>query len=127
MKKVTLVVLGMLMMILTYSQSFDRVVRASKCEWRGSDWVTVSTSRPTDYFVIIKDWEITIGTSKFRTYGDVEKSNYDQHVTFTWNCINANGVKCFFMMKKSKLSTNIHSLYSIVYPETGVMYEYETE
>jgi hypothetical protein len=74
----------------------------------------------------MKDWEITIGEYKFKTYDDYEKSTYNDHVTYTWKCVNGNGVKCYFMMKKFKPEVSSHMLYSIVY-DTGVMYDYECE
>ena len=110
----------------SYSQDFNRVIVASKSEWNGSEWKTVSSSRPTDMFVIMKEWDITIGTYKFKTYDTPEKTTYEDHVTYTWKCVNGEGSKCYFMMKKFKPEVSSHMLYSIVY-ETGVMYEYETE
>lgn len=127
MKKLTLIVVSLLVTLFTYAQDFSKVIRASKVEWNGTEWKTVSTNYPADYFVIMKDWDITIGTYKFKTYGDYEKTTYDDHVTFTWKCVNGNGEKCMFMMKKFRPEVSTHMLYSILYAETGVMYEYETE
>ena len=127
MKKVTLTVVSLLLTLFSYAQDFNKVIRASKVEWNGTEWKTVSTNYPADYFVIMKDWDITIGTYKFKTYGDWEKTTYEDHVTYTWKCVNGNGEKCMFMMKKFKPEVSTHMLYSILYPETGVMYEYETE
>jgi hypothetical protein len=127
MKKVTLIVVSLLLTLFSYAQDFNKVIRASKVEWNGTEWKTVSTNYPADYFVIMKDWDITIGTYKFKTYGDWEKTTYEDHVTYTWKCVNGNGEKCMFMMKKFKPEVSTHMLYSILYPETGVMYEYETE
>jgi hypothetical protein len=126
MKKVSLIVVSLLLTAFSYSQSFDRVVQASKLEWTNGVWKTVSSSSPTDMFIIIKDWTITIGTYKFKTYDDPEKTTYEDHVTYTWKCVNGNGDKCIFMMKKFKPEVSTHMLYSILYAETGVMYEYET-
>ena len=126
MKKVTLIAVSLLLSIFAFSQSFDRVVRSSKCEWRNQQWVTIATDYPTDMFVIIKDWEITLGTYKFKTYDQPDKTTYDDHITYTWKCVNGNGDKCMFMMKKFKPEVSSHMLYSIIY-DTGVMYEYETE
>jgi hypothetical protein len=126
MKKLSLIVVSLLLTILSYSQDYNRVVRASKCEWKEDKWITVSTEYPKDCFVIIKDWDVTLCTYKFRTYDEADKDVYDDHVTYTWKCVNGNGDKCFFMMKKFKPQVSTHMIYSIVY-ETGVMYEYETE
>jgi len=126
MKKVSLMVVGLLLTLLSYSQDFNRVIKATKSEWINNEWKTIRTSAPTDMFIIIKDWEITVGTYKFRTFDDPEKTTHENHVTFTWKCVNGEGEKCFFMMKKFRPEVTSHSLYSIVY-DTGVMYEYETE
>jgi hypothetical protein len=126
MKKLSLIVVSLLTTLFSYSQDFNKVIRASKVEWTGTEWKTVSSSYPTDFFVIMKDWDITIGTYKFKTYDDYEKTTYDDHVTFTWKCVNGNGEKCHFMMKKFKPEVSTHMLYAILY-DTGVMYEYETE
>jgi len=126
MKKVTLLLLGFLLTLFSYSQDFSRVVKATKSEYKNNEWVTVQTEYPTDMFVIMKDWDITIGTYKFKTYDQPEKSTYDDHVTYTWKCVNGDGYKCFFMMKKFRPEITTHMLYSIVY-ESGVMYEYESE
>ena len=126
MKKLSLIVVSLLLTLFSYSQDFNRVITASKSEWNGTEWKIVSSSKPTDIFVIMKDWEITIGTYKFKTYDDPDKSTYDDHVTYTWKCVNGEGAKCYFMMKKFNPQVSTHMLYSIVY-DTGVMYEYECE
>jgi len=126
MKKVSMLLIGLVMTLFSYSQDFNRVVRATKSEWINNEWKTIRTIVPTDMFIIIKDWEITIGTYKFKTYGEVEKNTYEGHVTYTWKCINSDGEKCYFMMKKFRPEISSHMLHSIVY-ESGVMYEYETK
>jgi hypothetical protein len=126
MKKIVLIVVSLLLTLFSYSQDFNRVIVASKSEWNGTEWKTISSSRPTDMFVIMKDWDITIGTYKFKTYDESEKTIYDTHVCYTWKCVNGNGEKCVFMMKKFKTEVSSHMLYSILY-DTGVMYEYECE
>jgi hypothetical protein len=127
MKKVTLIVVCLLLTLFSYSQDFYRVVQASKSEWNGTEWKTVSSSKPTDLFIISKDWDITIGEYKFRTYDDYEKTTFEDHVTYSWKCINGEGVKCIFMIKKFKPEISSHALYSVLYSESGVMFEYETE
>jgi len=126
MKKLSLIVVSLLLTLFSYSQDFNRVITASKSEWNGVEWKTLSSSNPTDMFVIMKDWDITIGTYKFKTYDNPEKTTYESHVCYTWKCVNGNGEKCTFMMKKFKPEVSTHMLYAIVY-DTGVMYEYECE
>lgn len=126
MKKVILVVVSLLATLFSYSQDFSRIVKATKSEWRNDKWIETSVEYPKESFVIIKDWDINIGPYKFKTYGEPEKSTYENHVTYTWKCVNANGDKCYFMMKKFRPEISSHMMYSIVY-DTGVMYEYEGE
>lgn len=126
MKKIKLLILCLVISLAAYTQSFSRVVRSSKCEFRNNEWVTISTQYPTDVFVIMKDWEINIGTYKFKTYDQAEKNVYESHIVYTWKCVNSEGNKCLFMMKKFRPEVSTHMLYCIVY-DTGVMYEYETE
>lgn len=126
MKKIIAIVVGLLVTLCSYSQDFSKIISATKSEYRNEKWVVISTDYPTDMFLIMKDWDVTIGTYKFKTYDESEKTVYDTHVCYSWKCINGNGEKCMFMMKKFKPEVSTHMLYGIVYP-TGVMYEYETE
>ena len=126
MKKLTLLVISLVVTTLSYSQDFNRIIRATKSEWRNEAWVTVAADNPVSLFVIIKDWDITIGTYKFRTFDAPEKNVYETHITYTWKCVNGNGDKCLFMMKKFRPEISQHVMYSIVYT-SGVMYEYESE
>lgn len=126
MKKLSLIVVSLLLTIFSYAQDFNKVLVASKSEWNGTEWKVISSSNPTDMFVIMKDWDITIGTYKFKTYDDPQKTTYESHVCYTWKCVNGDGVKCAFMMKKFRPEVSTHMLYAILY-DTGVMYEYECE
>lgn len=126
MKKVALLALGLVLTLISYSQSFYKIVISSKSEFKNEKWVNVGTKRPVDEFVIVNETNITIGTYKFKVYGDYEKTEYEKHTTYTWKCINGEGGKCYFMMKLFKPEVTKNVLYSIIY-DSGVMYEYETE
>ena len=126
MKKVSLIVVSLLLTLFSYSQDFNRVVNVTKSEWIGDSWKVVSSNKPDEMFVIINEWDITIGTYKFRTYDTPEKTTYENHVCYTWKCVDKDGDKCIFMMKKFKPEVSTHMLYGILYPENLVMYEYET-
>ena len=112
--------------LFSYSQSFTKVIRSSKLEWNGTEFVNASTNYPTDCFLIMKDWNVTVGIYKFKTYGGYVKTIFADHICYTWKCVNANGENCLFMMKTFKPEVTTHMVYSIVYT-TGVMYEFETE
>ena len=126
MKKITLIVVSLLITLFSYSQSIDRVVKSMKSEWNGNEWKTIATNYPKELFIVTKEWEIRIGDYLFKTYDTPEKNTYENHVCYTWKCVNAEGKKCLFMMKKFNPDITSNILYSIVY-DTGVMYEYVVE
>jgi hypothetical protein len=127
MKKLTLIVVSLLATLLSYSQDFSRVIKATKSEYKDDKWVVVDTQYPTDMFIIIKDWDIKIGSYKLKTYDDPEKVVYEQHICYSWKCIDADGDKCMFMVKKFKPEVSTHVLYGVVYEQALLMYEYECE
>jgi hypothetical protein len=127
MKKLSLIVVSLLLTIFSYSQDFSRVIKATKSEFKDDKWVVVDTKYPTDMFIIMKDWDITIGTYKLKTYDAPEKTMYDSHITYSWKCVNGDGDKCMFMIKKFKPEISSHMLYGVVYEQYLTMYEYETE
>jgi hypothetical protein len=126
MKKVALIVVCLLTTLFSYSQSFSKVLRSAKLEYKEGEWVKVEEQYPEDYFIILDGYNVTIGTHKFKTYGESEKTTYDDHVVLTWKCVNKNGDKCLFMMKKFRPEVTTHTVFGIGY-DTGVIYEYETE
>ena len=126
MKKLSLIVVSLLFSLLCFSQDFNRVVNVTKSEWSGEAWKVVSSNKPSDMFVIINEWDITIGTYKFKTYDTPEKNTYEDHICYTWKCVDKDGDKCLFLMKKFRPEVSTHMLYAILYPENFVMYEYET-
>lgn len=127
MKKITLIVVGLLMTVFSYSQSFNRIIKAVKSQYTDNKWVEIESQEPKDAFLIMKDWDITIGTTKYRTYDESEKTTYEDHEAYTWKCVDADGTKCYFIIKRFKPSVTPHMVYVIVYEEAGVMYEYVTE
>jgi len=127
MKKLSLIVVSLLVTLFSYSQSFNRILKATKSDFKDNKWTVLETKYPTDMFIIMKDWDITIGTYKLKTYDNYDKITYDDHVTYKWKCVNGEGEKCFFMIKKFKPEVTNHILYVIVYEQYNLMYEYETE
>lgn len=127
MKKLSLIVVSLLLTVISYSQDFNRVIKATKSEFKNDKWEIIDTQYPTDMFVIIKDWDIKIGTYKLKTYDEPEKTTYEQHVCYSWKCVDADGDKCIFMIKKFKSEVTNHILYAVVYGQALLMYEYECE
>jgi hypothetical protein len=127
MKKISLLVVSLFLTLLSHSQDFKRVLKSTKLEFNTDKWTVVETQYPTDLFVILKDWDITIGSYKLKTYDSPEKSSYDTHIVFSWKTVDQEGNKCVFMIKKFKQEVSNHMVYSVVYEQYLTMYEYETE
>jgi len=127
MKKLSLMVVGLLLTAISYSQDFSRIIQATKSVYKDEKWVTVDTQHPTDDFVIIKEWDVIIGSYKLKTYDDPEKIVYDDHTTYTWKAINKDGEKCLFMIKSFPPAVSSHVLYCVVYIQYSIMYEYECD
>lgn len=127
MKKLSLIVVCLLLTLLGFSQDFSRVLKITKSEWKNDNWSVVDTQYPKDLFIIMKDWDIKIGTFKLKTYDEPEKTTYEVHTVYSWKCIDENGEKCTFMMKKFKPEVTTHILIGLVYEQYLTMVEYETE
>jgi hypothetical protein len=127
MKKLSLLLIGLCLTLLSQSQDFKRVLKSTKLEFNSDKWTVVETQYPTDLFVILKDWNITIGSYKLKTYDSPEKSAYDTHIVFSWKAVDQEGNKCVFMIKSFKQEITNHIVYSVVYEQYLTMYEYETE
>jgi hypothetical protein len=78
-------------------------------------------------FIIIKDWDIKIGAVKLKTYDEPEKATYESHITYSWKCIDKDGDKCIFMIKRFKPEITTHMLYGIIYTQYSIMFEYEVQ
>lgn len=127
MKKITLIVVSLLVTLFSYSQDFNRIIQANKSIYKDEKWVTVDVQYPKDEFLIMKGWDITIGTYKIKTYDEPEKTTYEDHITYTWKAVNPDGDKCMFMIKKFNPSVSSHMVYCVVYEQFSTMYEYECE
>lgn len=127
MKKLSLIVVSLLFTLFGYSQDFSRVIKVTKSEWKNDNWSVLDTQYPKDLFIIMKDWDIKIGTFKLKTYDEPEKTIYEVHTVYSWKCIDENGDKCTFMMKKFKPEVTTHILIGVVYEQYLTMVEYETE
>ena len=132
MKKLTLIVVSLLVTLFSYSQK-DRIVKVTSFTYKNDKWVLTETQiPPANQYVILDGWDVTIGKYKFRTYGDYDKNVYDDHTTYTWNAISQDSADCYFMMKIFKPEVTTHTIFSIVYPPPTdhyypIMHEFECE
>jgi len=126
MKKLSLIVVSLLLTMFAYSQpTFHKIVKATRCEFKNDKWVDVETKSISDMFIIIDESNITVGTSKYRTYGDYEKATSGNYTTYTWKCVNSDGKNCFFVMAVTEINT--HWMYSFIYTDEATMFQYECE
>jgi hypothetical protein len=126
MKKLSLIVVSLLLTLFSYSQEFDRVTNVTQYSWSGIKWEIVDSNQPKNMFIIIKDWNISIGSIKFKTYDIPEKNVYETHTTMAWKCIDEKGNNCIFMMKFFSVDGSKYIVYTIVY-SSGTMFEYNVE
>jgi len=131
MKKITLIVVSLLVTLLSYSQS-NKILKATSSTFKNDKWVLTETQYPVNQFVTLDGWDVTIGKFKFRTYGQYEKNVYEDHITYTWNAISQDSTDCYFMMKVFNPEVTTHIIYSIVYPPPTdyyypIMHEFECE
>jgi hypothetical protein len=131
MKKLTLIVVSLLVTLFSYSQK-DRIVKATSSTYKNEKWEVTETQYPVNQFVTIKDWDVTIGKFKLKTYGQYEKNVYEDHITYTWSATTQDDTDCYFMMKVFDPNVTSHIIYSVVYPPPTdyyypIMHEFECE
>jgi len=126
MKKLSLMVVGLLLTVISYSQDYYHIVRATQLEYRDTGWADIQTQYPKDLFLIITGYEIRVGKVKYMTYDAPEKSTYSDHIVYSWKCIDPEGNNCMYMMKQFDKSLTTHVYHNIMYAN-GTAWEYETE
>lgn len=101
MKKITLVLLLLTSALIGKSQEFNKVIKSTYEVYDDGKWVTKQTEYPTGIYIILDGDEITINNnahSKFKTYGDPEKSQENKSTFYTWKCVDDKGKDCVFIM-----------------------------
>lgn len=132
MKKLTLIVVGLLVTLFSYSQK-DRIVKATSFTYKNEKWVLTETQiPPANQYVVLDGWDVTIGKYHIKTYGEYKKDVYDDHITFTWSAITDDDGDCYFMMKIFDPSVTKHTVFSILFPPPTdhyypIMHEFECE
>ena len=132
MKKITLIVVSLLVTVFSYSQSFNKILKATSSTYKNEKWTITDTQYPNNQYVVLKDWDVTIGKFRLKTYGDRTRDVYSDHITYTWNAITEDGADCYFMMKIFNPDVTTHTVYCIIYPPPTdhyypVMHEFECE
>lgn len=102
MKKLLLSIVLSLLTVISFAQNntTDRVIKMTKMEFVDGEFVTRDVAKPKKLFINISGNVVLIGKVKYTTYGDVETDYHEGFVTFTWNCIDSDGNKGYFIMKK---------------------------
>ena len=128
MKKLLLVVTLLLVTTFCYSQSFNKVYKATYIKYINGRWVDGESTYPESMFIIMEGSEIKItneSESKFITYGDYQKTSYNDFVCYSWNCYDKKGNDCTFMMKKPYEGKRMVLMF--IYSSLNVGLEYITE
>ena len=132
MKKLTLLMIAIVMSLASFSQaSFYLVKSVTYSQYINDEWVEQITkkSESNNVFMIFNGSSIKItneNESSFETYGDFTDKNYPSHTAKIWSAYDKNGNDCYIMIKKWKDNTEAISV-SAIYPSKSELFEYIVE
>ena len=132
MKKLTLLMIAIVMSLASFSQaSFYLVKSVTYSQYINDEWVEQITkkSESNNVFMIFNGSSIKItneNESSFETYGDFTDKNYPSHNAKIWSAYDKNGNDCYIMIKKWKDNTEAISV-SAIYPSKSELFEYIVE
>jgi hypothetical protein len=116
MRKIFLILVSLLVTLFSYSQNVNKILKATSSRYNNDKWELTETQYPNNQYVILDDWNVTIGKFKIITYGNKQKSIYDDHITYTWNAITEDSADCYFMIKIFRPEITKHTVFSVYYP-----------
>jgi uncharacterized protein YxeA len=117
MKKVTLILVAVLISAITFSQTFYKVTQCSYNVYE-NEWKTQETNYPDKMFVIVNKSNIKItneSESNFILYGEMKTNNYSTHTAYTWSAYDKEGSQCKVMFKVNKGEGNGICYLSVLY------------
>lgn len=94
MKKIILLLVFAITSVISYSQNFNKVYRASYIKYEGGRWVDDVTRYPENMFLILDGSEVKItneSESKYITYGNPKITKYETHNCSTWSAYDQKG------------------------------------
>lgn len=127
MKKAKLLFISILFYSIAFSQEFYKIERASLFLYVDEAWKNVATEYPANMFLNINGSDIRFNNddkSHYKTYGNSEKTTYQTHTCYSWNCMDKEGKDCTFLIKKFKDGTKI---VCFLYSFDRKLYEYTIE
>ena len=132
MKKLTLLMIAIVISITSFSQaSFYKVISVTYSQYIDNEWVEQSTNNTesNNIFMIFNNSSIKVtnkNESSFVTYGDATDQDYPDHTAKIWTAYDKNGNDCYIMIKKWKNNTENISV-SAIYPDKSELFEYIVE
>lgn len=118
MKKVTLMMVAILISAITFSQTFYKVSKCSYSTYDNDRWTTQQNTYPERMFVIMNKSNVKITNeveSNFIMYGEVETKNYSTHTAYTWDAYDKEGKQCSLIFKISKNDASGNCYLSVLY------------
>ena len=94
--------MGLTFAFAGYSQSFNKVFKSQYLTYVDGSWIVKETFEPEGMYIILDGYDIKINNthnSKYKTYGNPEKSVYTDYTCYSWGCVDDNGKDCTFMLK----------------------------
>ena len=129
MKKLTLLMIAIVISITSFSQaSFYKVISVTYSQYIDSEWVEQSTNNTesNNIFMIFNNSSIKVtnkNESSFVTYGDATDQDYPDHTAKIWTAYDKNGDDCYVMIKVLKKDAEYKSV-SIVYNGKNECFEF---
>lgn len=129
MKKIKLLLLFLVISLVGFSQNFNKVYKSTclKYSYQQQKWNDVMAKYPENMYITINGNDIKINNesqSHFKTYGVPEKSTYETHLAYSWDCLDKEGNSCTFIMKKFNSGDLV---LSFLYSSEKIMFEYIIE
>ena len=113
MKKLSLLLIAIVLSIASYSQAtFYKVTHTYYRVYENDRWVDEKdhNTMNEDLYAIVDGSKIRFtnnAESSFVTYGSPKENDYGTHTTTTWNAYDKSGRECYLMIKQSSTeSTN---------------------
>lgn len=109
MRKLSLLLIAIVLSFASYSQTFYRIIHSAYSEYEYGSWVKKLDRDNTDenLYAIVDGSSIKFNNeskTSFITYGEAEHDDYGDHKTSTWSAYDKNGERCYVMIKVSNIN-----------------------
>lgn len=125
--KLNLLLLAITLSLSSYCQTSGKIFKGNYLYLKNEKWLTRKIPIPRNSFIKLSEDTVKINTRGLRTYvmnGNLESKKDTTTITHMWDCTDDKGKFCKFMMKILILDKLF--IISIIYPESGEIYEYVT-